>query len=272
MSQLIVPPSVTQNIARSKSLVKRDEPIRALDALLAALDLFEPEKIVGKARSVVEINIYESVTELNSHTRIKRLIQEVAHSDKAAIAYKPGEEGKLAVVLKILRKALAEADAAKAEAAENSAVHRKEELLEKGKACLASGEAPRGKASLRRLSEEYGTEPGVLEEIGRILVAANYKDDAIEFLEQAIELFPRASGAYGVLADCYMTLREFEKGEALYTNAIKEFGAHPKTLVNLGKLYIAWNKRDKAFEVLNKAVRQDPTNEEAKELFAKVDR
>lgn len=272
MSQLIVPPSVAQNIARAKSLVKRNEPIRALDAVLAALDVFEPGKIVGKARSVVEINIYECVTELNSHQRIQCFIQEIAKSDKAVIAYKPGQESQLATVLRILRKALSEADEASAKASEEQYTKRKEELFAKGRECLATGEAPRGKATLRRLAEEYGPEPGVLEDIGRMLVDAGYRDDALEFLEQAVADFPRGSGAYGLLAGCYMELREFEKGEQLYMNAIKEFGAHPRTLVNLGKLYVAWNKRDKAFEVLEKAVRQDPGNEEAKELFAQVDR
>lgn len=272
MMQLAVPPSVTQNIARAQSLVKRGEPIRALEALLAALDLFEPAQIVGKARSVAETGIYECVAELNAHTRIKRLIREIAHSDKAAIAYKPGAEDSLAGVLQILHKALAEEDAAKIRAEEDRAGHRKEELFAKGRECLASGEIPRGKAVLRKLGEESGAEPGVLEEIGRILIGAGDIADAVEFLEKAVELFPRAGGAYAALADCYMALRDYRKGEALYLNAIKEFGAHPKTLVNLGRLYIAWNKRDKAFDVLNRAVRQDPSNEEAKELFAKVDR
>ncbi len=48
MTQFAAPASVGQNIARAKSLVKRDDPIRALDALITALELFEPDKIIGK--------------------------------------------------------------------------------------------------------------------------------------------------------------------------------------------------------------------------------
>lgn len=272
MSQLTAPPFVTQNIARAKSLIRRDEPVRALDALLAALGAFEPSAIVGKARSVVEITLYECVAELNAHARIQSLIREISGSDKTAIAYKPGSEDTLAAVLRIVRKALVEAEAAAVKAVGEQAERRKQDLLERGKACLAAGEGPRGKAMLRRLSEEFGTEPGILEEIGGLFIEAGYRDDAVEFLEQAVELFPRSGNAYAALADCYWELREYEKGETLYLDAIKEFGAHPRTLVNLGRLYIAWNKRDKAFDVLNKAVRKDPDNKEARELFAKVDR
>ena len=272
MTQLVVPPVVTQHIARAKSLVKRDEPIRALESLLTALELFEPGKLIGKARSVVEINIFECVTELNAHSRIRALIRETAHSDKAAIAYKGGEENKLASVLKILLKALNDIDTVKAETAKDNLLHRKQDLFAKGKECLASGEAPRGKAALRKLGEEFGSDPGVLQQIGSMLIEAGHQHDAIEFLEQAVEAFPRDSAAYAPLANCYMALHEYEKGETLYLKAIKEFGAHPKTLVNLGKLYIAWNKRDKAFDVLRKAAREDPANEEAQALYAKVDR
>lgn len=272
MSQLQAPPSVTQNIARAKSLVKRDEPVRALDSLLTALELFKPEAILGKARYVVEVNILECVADLNSHAKIKQLIQSVANSSKAAIAYAPGGEAQLAAVLKILRKALTEAEEAKLEAARASVANRKESLFEKAKQHITAGETPRGKAVLRQLGDEFGADPGVLADIGKILIGATLVYDAIEFLEQAVENFPKASGAYADLVNCYLETREYAKAEQIYLRAVKEFGQHPRTLVNLGKLYIAWNKKDKAFEVLNKAVKQDPGNQEAVELLAKVDR
>lgn len=272
MSQLAVPASVAQNIARSKSLVKRNEPARAIEALLCALSAFEPQKIVGKARSVAEIHIHEAVTELNGHPKIKALIQEVAKSSKAAIAYGPGGESQLTTVLNILLKALTEAEMAKAKAEEEALDSRRKALIDKAGEHMAAKEYPRGKAVLRKLGEEFGNEPGMYAYIGSVLSKADLREDAVEFLEMAVEAFPRAPEAYGELVACYLALREFEKAEKAYMAVIKEFGQHPKTLVNLGKLYIAWNKKDKAFEILNKAVRMDPGNEEAAELFAKVDR
>ena len=272
MSQLQAPPSVSQNIARAKSYVKRDELVRALDCLLSAMEQYHPASIAGKARYVVEVNIQECIADLNSHAKIRELLHSIAKSDKVSIVYQPGKEAGLAPVLQILRKALAESEAEKRRAEEASFAGRKETLFAKAKGHIAEGETPRGKAVLRQLGDEFGQEPGVLADIGKILIGADLKWDAMEFLEQAVELFPKASGAYGDLAACYMEMREYEKGETLYLKAISVFGEHPRTLVNLGKLYIAWNKRDKAFDILNKAVRRDPNNEEAKALFAKVDR
>lgn len=270
--QFIVPPSVSQNIARAKSLLARGEAVRALSALLAAIELLESVQVVGRARSGTEIALHECVDACNHNPVIKKLIQGLARSDKAVIAYKPGEEKKLAGVLTLIRKALTEAEAAKEREAEDALRRQRENLFEEAQKCFRAKEAPKARALLRRLGDEFGSEPGVLASIGRMLMEADFLPDAVPYLEQAIADFPRDSGPYSELANVYLALREFAKAEKLYLAAIREFGAHPRTLTNLGKLYISWNKRDKAFDVLNQAMRLDPDNAETAELFAKVNR
>ena len=270
--QFVVPPSVSQNIARAKSLLGRGEAVRALGALLTAIDLFESAGVVGRARSGTEIALYECVDTCNHNPVIKKLIREIAKSDKAVIAYKPGEEKKLAAVLTLIRKALTEAEAAKAREAEDSHRQRREGLFEEAQKCFQANEAPKARALLRRLGDEFGSEPGILASIGHTLSEAGFLPDAVPYFEQAIADFPRDSGPYSELTNGYLALKEYEKAEKLYLAAIREFGAHPRTLTNLGKLYVTWNKRDKAFEVLNQAIRLDPDNEETQELLAKVNR
>ena len=270
--QLTVPPSVMQNLARVKNLLGRGEVVRALDAFLAAINLFEEAQIVGRARAGVEIGFHECVDLCNRNTQIQKLIKMVAKSETAAIAYAAGQENQLAAVLRILRKGLNEAETAKERAAEEEIEQRREAMFAKAMDYFKEGEAPKGRGMLRKIGDEFGEEPGILYRVGHILVEANFMPDAIPYFEQAVADFPRDSAPYAELAACYLTLREFEKAERLYMTVVKTFGAHPRTLTNLGRLYITWNKRDKAFEVLQKAVRQDPDNKEAAELFAKVDR
>lgn len=270
--QLTVPPTVSQNLARVKSLVARGEPVRAIDALLAAIHTYEDAQVVGRARSGVEFAIQECVDICNNQPQIRKLIRELSRSDKAFIAYAPGEEAKLAGVLRLVRKALDEAEAAKERAAEEEHRLHRESIFTDARAAFQAGEAPKGRALLRRVAEESGAVKGVLEAVADALIEAGFMPDSLPYLEQTVEAFPRESSAYAKLASGYMTLREFEKAEKLYRHAIKEFGAHPKTLLNLGKVYVAWNKRDKAFEVLQQAARLAPEDAEIKELFAKVDR
>ncbi|CAK7011355.1 MAG: hypothetical protein DELT_02097 [Desulfovibrio sp.] len=272
MVQLTVPPSVSQSIARAKNLIKRNEIVRAIDALSTALEGFIHAKIIGKARFVVEVNILECVTELNAHHVVRTFLETVAKSSSASISYTPGEEEKLLTILGIIGKALVTEEAAKEAASADAVQGRKDALFAKAAELLAAGEGPRAKAVLRNLGEEFGSEPGVLAAIGTMLLEAEFDYDAIDFFVQAIETFPRDPTPYAPLSACYLKFREFAKGEALYLSALREFGAHPRTLLHLGKLYIAWNKRDKAFDVLRQVVQKCPDDEEAKELFAKVDR
>lgn len=268
--QLTAPPSVTQNIARAKSQIKRDDPIRAMESLIRALELFQPDDIIGKARFEVEVNIIETINDLSRHPKVFSFLRNLTKSDKAMISYKPGEEGKLLAVLKVLRKALVETDAQVVRAAEAKVDERKNNLLEKAKGHLAAGESARGKGVLRLLAEEFGEQPGILYTVGELLAGATLPFDAAEFLEQAIEAFPKDSRAYGLLVATYQEVHEFEKAEAIYLKVLREFGNHPKTLLNLAKLYMAWNKKEKAFETAVQVLSKDPGNEEAKAIVEKA--
>ena len=266
MTGLTVPTQVTQNIARAKSLLRRDDPIRALESLMTGIDLYEPSKLLGKARFEATVLIEECIQELNRQKQVKDFLQSVSKSEKASIAYAPGEEGKLKPMLLIIHKALKEIDASKLRQAEEERQQRKEHLRQKGLTYLQNDDGPRGKAALRVLADEYGTERGILVDIGGYLEKAGFLFDALEFYLQSIELFPKESKAYTGAANCAMTLREAEVAVDVYTKALKNFGKHPITMLNLAKAYLMANNRDKAFEYALAAAKADPTNEEAREL------
>ena len=264
--QLTAPPAVSQNIARAKSLVKRQELPRALECLIAALEGFVPGSLIGKARFEVEVNIRQCVADLNLNPKIRKLLTELAQSSAAAISYTPGEEAALRTVLGVLHKALENMDQAEKQGAQQALKQRKAELLESAQSLLAGGEGVKAKVELRRLAESFGKEPGILTQAGTMLAQAQMPADAAEFLELAIEAFPKEGAVYGTLVDCYMGLKEYEKAEAVYLKAIKNLGSHPRTLVNLAKVYKLSNKRQKAVEAAHRALAMDPGNAEAKEI------
>ena len=271
MSLFIPPQSVTQNIARAKSLLKRDDPIRALDALMVGLEAYDPAKLMGKARFETEVLIQECLVELDRQPKVRALLASLTRTGKGSIAYTPGQEGKLKALLPILRKGLQETENARERDAAEALEERKNNLLDRGLSCLAAGDAPKGKAALRQLADEFGEEPGIYERVGTALLEAKLYFDAADFLEQAIEAFPKDSRAYASATACYTILREFEKAEAIYLKAIRAFGKHPKTMTNLARLYVAWNKKDKAYEAARSALSADPDNEEARALVAQYE-
>ena len=269
MTGLIVPQAVGRNIARAKSLLRRDEPIRALEALISGLEAYHPAELMGKTRFEVEVLVQECVNELNRQPKVRALLEALGRPAGAGLAYMPGKEDALKAVLPILYKALQETELAKVREAEAEQLGRRNSLRDKGVAYFTAGDAPRGKAALRVLGDEFGEEPGVLLEIGRIFLEHKLFFEAAEFLERALEAFPKEGQAYAGAAESYLALRELEKAETVYLKAIWEFGKHPKTMLNLARLYAQWNKKDKAFEAAQDVLRKEPENAEAKEMVAK---
>ena len=113
MGSLVVPQDVTQNIARAKALFRRDEVLRGFDALILALDSYEPAKLMGRSRFEVEVLITECMQEVNRNPSVRKILEALTKSPKATVPYAPGGEAKLKALLPVLRKAIAETSSQK---------------------------------------------------------------------------------------------------------------------------------------------------------------
>lgn len=266
---MTVPLNVSQKLARAKSLLRRDATIRALEALMEGLELYDPKHMMSKVRFELEVLIQECVSELNRQPAIRNLFAEIAKSTKVFVPYTPGQEGKLMAMLQLVHKALNKNIEEKQRTADEDRQARKKTLEERGLGYLKKGELPRGKSSLKVLAEEFGKEPGVLVQVSAWFMEYRLFFEAAETLEQAMELFPRESRPYSMAAECYKELHELEKMEAIYLKAIKEFGRHPKTLLNLAKVYLERNKKEEAFQLAQEAWKKDNSLLEAKEIVDK---
>ena len=270
IAQFNVSPSVPQHIARAKASLKRGEPLKAVRSLMSALELFDPKKVIGKAKYETGIFIMEVVDELNHNVKVQDFLSKV--DSPSDIPYAPGQEHQLYAVLRVLEKVLQDdADAEEMDLAENRD-DRRDQLWNKGTGLLDNGEPARGKAVLRRLAEEFGDEPGVKAKIGEALIKAKLAPEAVEFLEEAIAQYPNDHKSYGYIVRAYTDLRDFEKAEKIYIAALKRFGQHHKTLLNFANLYKMWNKRDKAYDIAKMALREAPGNKEAQAIMDWADR
>lgn len=253
--------------------MKNGDALKAVRSLLNALDLFEPKKVIGKAKYETEIMIMEVIEEINRNAKVQEFLSKIDTKGKSSrVLYTPGKERELYGALTVLNKALQdEAESSEMVLVENRD-ERRDQLWTKGTTLLEQGEAARGKAVLRRLAEEFGEEPGVYAKIGEVLVKSKLAPEATEFLESAIRQAPNDHKSYGLLVRAYTELRDFEAAEKLYIAALKRFGQHYKTLINFANLYKMWNKRDQAYDIARMALRQDPGNKEAQTILDWADR
>ena len=169
-------------------------------------------------------------------------------------------------MLTILHKALEQAGLNAKIGAQEEVDARRKALWESGIAHIDNGDAPKSRVVLKRLADEFGHEEDMLLNIGKKFLDHKLYPDALEFLEPALEAFPKQSQIYAHLITCYTAMGEMEKVEKIYLAALKQFGAHPKTLLKFARFYMDWNKREQAFDQALAVLRLEPDNAEAKEL------
>lgn len=237
--------------------------------MLEGLEEFDRARTPAKARFEVEALITECMATLNRQPVVRSFLEALTKKKNAAIPYTPGQEDKLKALLGIVYKGLTQ-DAQNAEKREQETKTQRKALLKKrGLDSLKAGDMAKGKAALRVLAEEFGSEPGLFVQVAEWLIQYKLYFEAAELLEQAIETFPKETKAYALAVSCYRSIRELEKAESVYLRALQRFGTHPRTLLNLAKLYVEWNKRDKAFQAANDAWKKDNSLTEAKEIADK---
>jgi Flp pilus assembly protein TadD len=255
-------------LARAKSLLKRDASVRGLTELITGLEMYDPKQFLGKVRFEVEVVVQECVQELNRQPDILKLFEQLS-GKKVRVPYTPGQEAKLLKVLQLAHKAMTSAAEQQQKQAADQLLQKKLLLQQKGLAFLKAGDMARGRVALRILAEEYGKEKGLQLKIGEVLMKFKLFSEAADILEKSVEQFPKESKAYSLLAECYKEIHELEKMESVYIRAIKVFGRHPRTLLNLAKVYVSRNKREEAYRMAQEAWNKDKTLEEAKEIVEK---
>lgn len=263
--------SIKENVARAKGHMRGNRFRKAMDAALCALDVRARAKLYGQERLEADFQLAEFCDEFSDHPKIIAFLREIKYRARPFLRYEKERvdfvRGRLGIMRRRWDEKLEEKERARAE----RRLAEKEGWLEKADSCFKAGELPKGKVYLRRVAEKYGQEPGVMTDVGRRMLEAELFYEAAELLGQTIELFPAEATAYKFRVEAFMGLGEYPKAEEVYLAAIKKFGAHPRTYLNMCELYKVWRKRDKIFEYAQRALALDPTSPEAKKLLGMGD-
>lgn len=271
MSVYTTPPkNVRENLARAKSYLNRDDCERALEAGIAALSEYTSVKVVGEAKFKMEVAILEFANELSRHHLIRAFFHANRITREPFVQYTRGEDKKLIERLEAILHGLRYMAQEKAQQEEGETQVKRETLYNTGLELMARGELPRGKAYLRRYVDEYGKEAGVFTDVGNIFLKHKLYPEAAELFSLAMEEFPKDPKGYAGGVAAYTEVGPPEKVEEIYLAVLRQFGPHPKTLLNISKFYLGLRKREKAWDYARQAYSKDPNLLEAKEIMDKL--
>ena len=264
--------TIRENISRARGYLRRDELYRCIEAANDALVLKSTGAALGLGRSEVDLLFAEMCDDFSRHPRVIAFLEGMGITKGPFLRYKAGNETLLIKKLTAFRIKMEEAEQQEKERAAKRRGQQKNEWLSLGREHLRQQNFPKGKVYLRRVAETYGEEPDVVREVGRLFLDAGLLTEAAEMFAQALERFPADQHAWRLAIDAYDGLGEFKKAETLYLDAVKAFGGHPLTFLNIAKFYMKWNRKDDAYEYAVRALDMDPDLKEAIEIRDKVER
>lgn len=262
--------TIRENINRARGYLRRDDIYRCIEAANDALMLKSTSSTLGRGRSEVDLLLVEMCDEFSRHPRVVEFLQSIGVSGVPLLRYKAGDETLLIKRLMALRIKMEEVEQRAREREEKLQASQMAQWLQLGQANLEQKNFPKGKVYLRRVVETFGTEPDVIREVGRLFYEAGLHAEAAEMFALAIEQTPNDQVAWRMAIDTSEAMGEFKKAESLYLDALKIFGGHPLTYLNIAKFYLKWHRKDDAYDYAQRALDQDPELAEAKAIRDKL--
>jgi tetratricopeptide (TPR) repeat protein len=262
--------AIRENISRAKGYLRRDDLERAIGCAKDALVQKGTAAALGMGRSEVELLFGELCEDFNRHPKVLALLESLGVRGGQFLRYVSGEEILLVKKLTAFQIKMEEVAQRAKQRAETVRAVQKAQWLASGRELLARKNFPRGKVTLRRVAETFGDEPDVAREVGQLFEEAGLVSEALEMYTLALQKYANDEQAWRLAIAACDSLGEFKKGEALYLEALKLFGAHPLTYLNMAKFYLKWYRKDDAYEYAVRALALDPDLAEAKEIRDKI--
>ena len=256
---------IKENLGRGKAYLNKQEPLKGIASICEALKIYSPKKLFGQEKIEIEYFISEVV-------QIISQLQILVPYLPPDFQYTRGQEKKLYnTLVQIIRSVAQELNKDGPEQEEdNSAEIKKRKLLEKMEAALLSGKKLHSSSHIKKLVEEHGETKEIYYNIAHVHYQAGMYKEALTYIKKALQKDPEDISSYRIAINSLRKLKEYEKAESLFQQAINKFGEHSNIYINMARLYWEWNKPEKAEQAADKALSLDPDNQETAQIISDI--
>lgn len=244
-----------------RTYMRQGKHLPALQALRDTVLTMLRTPLIKSEREELEKLVADGTYHIMSDPMIRK-------SAALEIAYKPGQERELLENLRMLLEVFQDHMRQEAADAMRLAKERREKELARGQALLDAQDFDGARSVFAAVSQEAGDDGEVRADIGeRFLRARQYKD-AADYLGEAIALSPESVHLYNSLAMAQRKLGDYAGAERCYLRAAQAGARDSHLLFNMGRLYVDWEKWEKALKASRGALTLDPEFAEARKLMA----
>ncbi|MEA4858667.1 MAG: tetratricopeptide repeat protein [Solidesulfovibrio sp.] len=240
--------------------LKQAKPLPAVSALYEAIVAVMRTPLMKAEKEEFSKIITDAVLLLNGDRNLRKIYPLILN-------YAPGGEKELADTLVTL---LGELQATAVEEAKDL-IADKEQRIEKG---LAEGRLlieekrfDEARILLEKLAREFPRDADLRARIAELFISGELFEEAFKFLDEAIELSPDQIRHYNRIGIVLRKLHKYEIAEKYFMRAVEYAKCDPNLYFNLGRVYLDWQRWDKAERASRLALRLSPTFVEAQKLL-----
>lgn len=252
-----------QQLASIRTYLRMGKPQPAVQALHSTILTILKTPLMKSERDEFERLLEDGVYLVTADPQVKQIFP-------LQVIYEHGKERELLDDLRGLLEAFDCTIRDEAEEAMRLLEERKQKMLKEASDLLAKGDHEAAKAKFQLIAREYKDDSELLGYIGELLLQAGLYEEAIVYLESALEMSPELAHLYNHIGMALRKLKKFETAEKYYLKASNYLGRDPNLFFNMGRLYVDWAQWDKALKTAEAALKLEPEFVEAQKMATYV--
>jgi tetratricopeptide (TPR) repeat protein len=271
MSGSQIAKTAQEHLARAKAYLNKDRVAEAVAEAAEGVKLGLDRRVMGRDKIMLQTYVNEFLHGLSKDSAVKQHFY--SHNIYSTDHYKlqPGKERDTLRMLQVLHSWMGGEEQKKAQQAEEEKQEGPRELLDKGARLLEAGDDTKGRVALRKAVARRPADKDIPAQAAQVFLDHNMLREAADVCRKAMEANPSNGMMYSLAVQAHVKAGDYAQAEEVYKQALKRFGAHPRTYLNLAKLYLQWRKWSECYEAARQAAGGDPeVRREAEEIIEKV--
>ncbi len=252
--------TIREDLARAKAAYLKNEQLRTVQLLSAALRAFSSVRLPGSDRLMIESQLRETFGNIS---KLPRVLQYAPNG----VPYAKGQERKLLAYTTALAQKIEEDINRESLDAMRERKLRIDHAILKGTKLLGEGNLLEAQRCFRGAVADYVDEKGLFPLIASRLIDAGQFKASLEYSKRAVEESPDNARAYDFLLTAAGKADEWTQAERILLDAMHKGASHPlldQTMAHVQARLGNWNE---ALSAAKRAVEADPHLTDAARLI-----
>ena len=255
---------IKQQLGRARVAVRGSDLLKALEALIAGLELHGRTRLIGQEKYEVEGLLNEVLHGFGALPTVKNLFP-------SGLVFKPAAAESLLSTLKKLQTTIRGA-IEKAEYTKTlTTVQDIDAQLFAASSMLEKKQHLEARKALRLLLQKHQDQPGLALYIGNMLLKYGQAADAEAYFRMAMEQDPKNPAPHAQMVTVQEMLGQWMQAEEAVTTVMRRFGAGEHEYARLAGILLRQGRATAAREAAASALKKNPQNKKAGEILQQLD-